>query len=300
VEKEKGIIAQEIKMYQDLPDQQIYYALLRAMYQRYPLNIDVAGTVESIYQITKDDLYLCYNTFYHPSNMILIVVGGVEPEPIMEVVRSNQAAKNYPAQGPIRRQFDPEPVGVKEHEIVKYLQVSMPKCYFGFKGTRFFENPSKRLREETVMELLFDTLLSNSSPLYHALYDKQLITDSFGCSYGNNPQYAYSMLGGESKDPDAMIAGVMAGLAAAARDGLSTEDFERARRKKMGRFLRVLDSPETMSSYLYEFFSEGIDPLAGVLPLYESIQQEEALAMLRTAFDPGQMAVSKVLPQASK
>ena len=91
MEKEKGIIEQEIRMYQDNPDWRVYFGLIQAMYHHLPVKIDIAGTVESIYQINKGLLYTCYHTFYHPSNMLLFVVGAVNPEEIIRLVRENQA-----------------------------------------------------------------------------------------------------------------------------------------------------------------------------------------------------------------
>lgn len=114
VEKEKGIIGQEIQMYRDNPDWRSYYGLIEAMYSKHPIRIDIAGTVESISKITKGTLYECYNTFYHPSNMILFVVGGINPESIMELIRSNQAAKTFEPQGMIRRYFEQEPYEIQE------------------------------------------------------------------------------------------------------------------------------------------------------------------------------------------
>ncbi|CDN45117.1 hypothetical protein BN871_GL_00190 [Paenibacillus sp. P22] len=133
VDKEKGIIAQEINMYSDNPDWRVYYGLIEALYQVHPVHIDIAGTVESIYKIDKEMLYRCYETFYHPSNMLLFIVGGVDAEQVFELVRSNQAAKTYEPLGEIKRFFEPEPQGVNTPRKAIQLQVSLPKCLFGFK-----------------------------------------------------------------------------------------------------------------------------------------------------------------------
>ncbi|MQH43767.1 insulinase family protein, partial [Escherichia coli] len=89
VDKEKGIIAEEIKMYQEQPGYKLMFNTLRAMYQQHPIRVDIAGSVESIYDITKDDLYLCYETFYHPSNMVLFVVGNMDAEAICRIVKQH-------------------------------------------------------------------------------------------------------------------------------------------------------------------------------------------------------------------
>jgi predicted Zn-dependent peptidase len=133
VEKEKGIIGQEINMYADNPDWRVYFGLIEALYAKHPVHIDIAGTIESIGTITKETLYTCYNSFYHPSNMLLFIVGGVEPEKVFELIRSNQAGKSYDKQGEIERIFETEPEQVATKRKESKLAVSMPKCLFGFK-----------------------------------------------------------------------------------------------------------------------------------------------------------------------
>jgi predicted Zn-dependent peptidase len=133
VEKEKGIIGQEINMYEDNPDWRSYFGLIEALYKVHPVHIDIAGTIQSISTITKETLYSCYEAFYHPSNMILFVVGGVDPAEVIELVRNNQAKKDYKPQGEIERIFDDEPTTVAEPRHEVKLAVSLPKLLFGFK-----------------------------------------------------------------------------------------------------------------------------------------------------------------------
>src|SRR5699024_12729822 len=105
IEKEKGIIEQEIKMYEDNPDWRARLGILENMYQHHPVNIDIVGTISSINQITKEDLYTCYNTFYHPKNMLLFVIGPVVPEELIRVIRKNQEQKTFQGTGEIQRIF---------------------------------------------------------------------------------------------------------------------------------------------------------------------------------------------------
>ncbi len=114
VEKEKGIIGQEIRMYDDNPDWRSYFGLIEAMYHEHPVKIDIAGTVESIAEINKELLYHCYETFYHPSNMILFVIGAFDPQQIMEGIRENQGKTSYQKQADIQRYFPQEPEEVAE------------------------------------------------------------------------------------------------------------------------------------------------------------------------------------------
>ncbi|WP_274651487.1 EF-P 5-aminopentanol modification-associated protein YfmH [Paenibacillus humicola] len=293
VEKEKGIIEQEINMYRDNADWRVYFGLIDALYHVHPVHIDIAGTAESIRKIDKETLYACYNTFYHPSNMFLFVVGGFDPRNVMELIRNNQAGKSFPTQGPITRYFDPEPETVKLPRKTASLPVSLPKCMIGFKENRPSLAPDELLRTEIATKLMLDALLGSSSPIYHELYDDNLISDSFGHEYNSAEDYAFSVVGGETRDPDELIARFRTAIEAASENGLQETAFERTRRKKIGGYLRMLNSPEAIAGEFTRYRFRGAD-LFRVLPVYESITLQEANDRLRSHFDWNRMAVSIV------
>ncbi|WP_339821744.1 pitrilysin family protein [Paenibacillus sp. FSL R7-0216] len=294
VEKEKGIIGQEIGMYRDNPDWRVYFGLIEAMYKVHPVHIDIAGTVESIGTITKETLYTCYNAFYHPSNMLLFVVGGVDPEEVFKLVRDNQAKKEYKPQGTIDRLFEAEPQGVSEKRRESRLPVSQPKCLFGFKETRLGLTGEELLRRDLATKLALDLLFGASTKLYQKLYDMDLISDSFGHEYNSNPNYAFSAIGGDTKDPDRMLAVIKEETEALLASGFHQEDFERARKKKIGGYLRMLNSPENIAHEFTRYNFRGGD-LFAVLPLYESLTLEDINARLREHIDWEQLAVSIVV-----
>ncbi|NBD22403.1 EF-P 5-aminopentanol modification-associated protein YfmH [Paenibacillus glycinis] len=293
VEKEKGIIEQEINMYRDNADWRVYFGLIDALYHKHPIHIDIAGTVESIRQIDKETLYRCYETFYHPSNMFLFVVGGVQPEAVMKLVRDNQARKAYEPQDVISRFFEPEPDTVKEPFKRTALPVSMPKCMIGFKESRGSADPVELLRTELTTKLMLEALLGSSSPIYHELYDDTLITDSFGHEFNSSEDYAFSVVGGETRDPEELLRRLRAAIEGAQAKGLDKESFERTKRKKIGGYLRMLNSPEAIASEFTRYRFRGAD-LFKLLPVYEDITLEEANARLRSHFDWNRMAVSIV------
>lgn len=294
VEKEKGIIGQEINMYQDNPDWRVYFGLIEAMYKVHPVHIDIAGTVESIGTITKEDLYTCYNAFYHPSNMLLFVVGGVDPEETMNLIRSNQARKTYEQQGAIERIFDPEPTEVAEKRRESRLAVSLPKCLFGFKEKETGLSGEDQLRRDLTTKLMLDLLFGASTELYQKLYEDDLISDSFGHEYNSSPEYAFSAVGGDTKDPDALLARIREEVDKLKASGFREDDFERARKKKMGGYLRMLNSPENIAHEFTRHQFRGAD-LFKVLPVYESITLEEVNRRLQEHFDWNQLAVSIVV-----
>lgn len=294
VEKEKGIIGQEINMYQDNPDWRVYFGLIEAMYKVHPVHIDIAGTVESIGTITKEDLYTCYNAFYHPSNMLLFVVGGVDPVETMNLIRSNQAGKSYEKQGSIERLFDPEPQGVEEKRRESRLAVSLPKCLFGFKEKQVGLTAEEQLRRDLTTKLMMDLLFGSSTELYQQLYDEDLISDSFAHEYNSSPQYAFSAVGGDTKDPDQLLERIRTEVDKLKATGFQASDFERARKKKMGGYLRMLNSPENIAHEFTRYQFRGAD-FFKVLPVYESITLDDVNRRLQEHIDWDQLAVSIVV-----
>jgi predicted Zn-dependent peptidase len=293
VEKEKGIIGQEIKMYEDNADWRSYYGLIESLYAQHPIHIDIAGTVASISEITKETLYECYNTFYHPSNMSLFVVGGVEPKEVISLVKENQAAKTFSLQGNIQRFFPEEPLEVKEARRVTLLPVSMPKCLIGFKESAPSVEGKDLLVRELTTKLMLDILFSSSSDIYQALYDEQLISDNFGHEYNCSDGYAFSILGGDTKDPDQLVARIREEVEKRKTAGLDEVTFERSRKKKIGNFLRMMNSPESIANEFTKYRFKGID-LFDILPVYEQISLEDVNRRFREHFDWNRLAISIV------
>ncbi|RKP55520.1 insulinase family protein [Cohnella endophytica] len=291
VEKEKGIIVQEIDMYKDNPDWRVYFGLIEAMYSKHPVHIDIAGTAESVRSITKEMLYDCYHTFYHPTNMTLFVVGGVDPKETLEQVKRDQAGKTFPPGGEIKRLFEPEPDEVTTEKKELQLPVSLPKCLFGFKEEQ--TEGGDAVRRELASKLMLEALLGSSSALYQQLYDDNLISDGFGHEYNTGPGYSFSMIGGETRDPDELVSRVSDALYAAARDGIAPEIFERTRRKRIGSFLRMMNSPESIASEFTRYRHLGGD-LFTLVEVYESLTLEEVNARLKEHANPDRRAISIV------
>ncbi|MCF6093161.1 insulinase family protein [Microaerobacter geothermalis] len=294
VEKEKGIIAQEIRMYEDNPDWRSYFGLIQNMYHQHPVRIDIAGTIESISKITKETLYQCYETFYHPSNMLLFVVGSVEPKKIMNLVIQNQNRKDFKnSLERIERFYPNEPQSVKSKRSEVKLSVGIPKCLFGFKEKRNNLTGEALLKRELSTKLLLDILLGPSSILYQQLYDEDIINDTFGSDYSCEQQYAFSVVGGDTKDPDKLLQKVEESLKKRKEEGISEDEFERARRKKIGGFLKALNSPEFIANQFtrYRFIDSD---LFHIVPVLEDLNLEDVNQRLQEHIDFEQMAVSIV------
>ncbi|MCR8642126.1 insulinase family protein [Paenibacillus sp. N1-5-1-14] len=293
VEKEKGIIGQEIKMYQDNPDWRSYFGLIEAMYKVHPIHIDIAGTIESISKITKDTLFNCYYTFYHPSNMVLFVVGGIDVNEVMEFVEQNQAKKTFKPQGEIKHFFDPEPDQVHTPKKVIKLPVSLPKCLIGFKEVPLNQEGTPLLKRELTTKLLLDVLFSGSSPIYQSLYDENLISDSFGHEYNITADYSFSVFGGETRDPDLLISKIKDAVTAVQKQGISEQSFERSRKKKIGSFLRMMNSPEAIAGEFTKYLFNGID-MFEILSVYENMKLEDVMKRFNEHFEWERLAISIV------
>jgi len=293
VEKEKGIIGQEIRMYDDNPEWRSYFGLIEAMYQRHPVRIDIAGTVESIAKIDKETLYKCYETFYHPSNMVLFVVGSIEPDTTMQWIRENQAAKPFDKQAEIKRFYPEEPETVAEKRKEIRLTVGIPKCLFGFKENRIGLTGDDFLKQELATQLVLEALFGPGSDLYQSLYDDGLIDDNFGFDYTLEQGYGFSIVGGDTPDPDKLTQRVENELPPRVQTGIQTDAFERIRKKKIGQYLRYLNSPEWIANQFTRYRFNGAD-LFRLIPLLETLTPEEVNERMREHINWDRFAISIV------
>ncbi|WEZ09956.1 EF-P 5-aminopentanol modification-associated protein YfmH [Priestia flexa] len=248
VEKEKGIIGQEITMYDDNPDWRLYFGTIQNMYKNHPVKIDIAGTIESISHITKDLLYTCYETFYHPSNMLLFVVGPVDAEKVMTQIRENQAKKDYEDMPEITRHFDKEPETVAEQKQVLNMPVQASKAMVGLKTRKPERSGQDMLRHELAMNIVLDLAFGKSSSYYEELYKNGLIDETFSYDYTEENGFGFALIGGDTENPEKFYARIKEILLEVKSNGLQEEELERVRKKKIGEFLRALNSPEFIAN----------------------------------------------------
>jgi len=278
VQKEQGIIGQEIRMYDDDPQWRVMFNLLKALYHHHPVKIDIAGTVESIAEITPEYLYRCYHTFYNLNNMALCVAGNIDPERVLELC-DKMLKPSEPTQ--VDRIFEEEPAGVVQDRVEQKLSVTIPLFQLGFK------EPARRrnVQELAQTDVLLELLASDASPLYRRLLDQNLInTASFGSEYFEGPGYAAVIFSGESKDPDTVAKETRDEIERLRKEGIPAEAFERARKAVYGRNVAALNSAEAIANAMIsltfaerELFSY-IDALATVqLPDVQKRLEEQLL-----------------------
>ncbi|EQJ05877.1 peptidase M16 inactive domain protein [Clostridioides difficile P7] len=296
VEKEKGIIAQEIKMYNDDPDWNVYFNCLKAMYVNYPARIDIAGTVDSIYKITKEELYKCYNTFYNPGNMALFVVGDLDVEKVIDVTKKSNNYKVDKLSKSIERFYPEEPEGVKEKDVIEKFPISMPMFNIGFKDSNVGLKGKELLRKEIVTDILVGMLFKKGSKLYEDLYMQGLINENFGAGFSSQVDYAFSIIAGDSKEPKKVKEIILDYIEKSKKEGLSKEEFERTKKKKIGSFIKCFDSINFIGNSFISYVFKDIN-LLDYLDIIKDITFEEVEERLKEHFKEEYCVISIVEPK---
>ncbi|MCM3765700.1 EF-P 5-aminopentanol modification-associated protein YfmH [Neobacillus niacini] len=298
VEKEKGIIGQEITMYDDNPDWRLYFGIIQNLYKNHPVSIDIAGTIESISNITKDWLYECYNTFYHPSNMLLFIVGPVDPDQVMKQVKDNQAKKEYKDMPEIQRHFESEPVQAAEKKQVLQMNVQTSKCLLGIKALHVDQTGEAMLKTELTMNVLLDLLFGKSSDNYDELYNEGLVDETFSFDYTQEQGFGFAMIGGDTNSPD-RLAERLQEMLMAAKDGnaFTDEQLERGKRKKIGAFLRAINSPEYIANQFTRYAFNEMN-LFDVVPTLEKITLQDVQSLASEMIADERISVCQVIPKA--
>ena len=239
VDKEQGIIGQEIRMYDDEGSWQVSINLLKALYHNNPVRIDIAGTVESIAQIDDQLLYKCYNTFYNPSNMFICIAGNVDAERVLKQIKDSVKPKDSIE---IERINEEEPEEVVKPYVSQKLAVAQPIFCLGYKEK--IETPERTLKEKVTTALLIEILAGDASPLYKKLITEGLINDEFSSEYFNGNGYAAVIFEGESNDPERVAEEIKAEVERVKAEGIDKKLFSAIRCGMYGNAIRMFDSVE--------------------------------------------------------
>ncbi|WP_163652884.1 EF-P 5-aminopentanol modification-associated protein YfmH [Listeria sp. PSOL-1] len=296
VEKEKGIIGQEIQMYDDDADFRVYFGAIENMYHHHPVKIDIAGTVESIAEIDKDLLYLCYNTFYHPSNMVLFVVGNLEPEEMMEQIRRNQAQKTFPEAKPVKRSFKEEPAEVATKMRKIKLPVQIAKNLVGIKEDIGKLSGMDAVKHEMKAKIALELLFGATSDAYLTLYNEGVIDDTFGFDYSLQDSFSFVLIGGDAKDPDEQAKQIVNVFFDTAKHGVSEEALELVKRKKIGQFLRSLNSHEFIAQMFSHYIFEEAS-LFDIQGAIYAITKQDIDQFLQHLADENRFTTFQILPE---
>ena len=294
VEKEKGIIGQEIMMYEDNPGWKVYFNLLKAMYHEHPIRIDIAGTIDSIKAISKELLYTTYETFYNPSNMVLFVIRDLDFDEIVRVV--NKAEKEFDlTTGDIERIIPDEPKEVKDRLVEEKMTTSMPMFYMGFKDADTGYKGRKMIKKDIVTNIILDMLFGESTEFYNKLYEEGLIDTSFGAFYTCKESYGHSLLVGQSNEPETLHNRILDRIKLPADEVLKEDDFIRIKRKELGNFIMGMNSIEFIANNFTDLFFSGF-MITDYLELLKEIKYDDIIRRFNSHFKEENLSLSIIRP----
>ena len=258
IAKEQGIIGQEIKMYDDNPDWQLYAGMLEGMFVNNPVRIDIAGTVESIAKITPETLFDAYNTFYNLDNMALVVSGKVTPDEVEKVC--DKVLKFTPA--PKKQRIYPnEPKEVNAEFVTKKMPVSMPMFSVGIKDNSCPMTGKELGKKRAAYGILMDMMFSKSAPFYTRLMDEGLIDSGFSFAYEGHESFGYAELAGNSDEPRRVYEEIKKEIEFYKQNGLDREAFERIKRANFAHLLRMFNSTDDIANEMVSSLFDGLDIL---------------------------------------
>lgn len=293
VERERGIIAQEIKMYEDSGESRVSEDMMAALFAHHPVRVPIAGSVESIAAITGQKLLECYRAFYRPDNMMLCVVGDVDAQAVRALASAIPAAQGA---RPVRDYGAPEPLLPHRSRTCRRMAVSMPTFSIGFACP---PPEGDCMVREVVADLAAEILAGESSPLYQRLYEDGLIDSAFGAGYESIRDACLFSITGDSEDPEAVLEAILQEAARIRAEGFDPEQLRRLKKSALGRRLRELDSFETICYHSCAYCFEGVDyftfPAA-----YEQATPEAVAQFIRENITPQRAVLSVVCPESEE
>ena len=292
VEKEQGIISQEIQETEDDPDWQVYSNLMKCLYQDSPARIPVAGSVESIRLITPQTLYDCHKAFYTPSNMILVCVGNVDPERVVAEAEAILPKEGGPA---ISRDYGrEESLTPAQKEAAQTMEVSMPMFLAGFKCAPV-DGGEAMLRQGIIGDMACDILFGSSSPLFTRLYEEGVINGSLGGSFDTLPGAFYLYVGGDAEDPGRIFDEIIAQARKLGREGIDGDFYQQIRRSTYGGMIRSLNSFENIAISITQGYFRDFD-YCRFPEVFDSVTKEDVEAFLAENITAERAALSLIRP----
>jgi len=289
VQKEQGIIAQEIRMGEDNPGRALLFGMLKSLYATNPVRLEIAGTVESISEITSDILYKCYNTFYNLNNMALVVCGQYTVDGVLEV--ADHILKEQEDEGIVCEAAE-EPDGIVNAEVRRKMHVAKPLFAMGIKNPNPVKDPTERLKYALGVEIANNILFGQSGELFNSLYSEGLINGSLDPWSENTSSYSFNCLSGESDKPEEVFKRIAEYVPTCKID---KEDFERNKRMLYARFAKSFDSTEDIASTMIDTIIDGGE-LFEYTDVLESIDIEYVESLIKKLFDPKYYTLTVIEP----
>ena len=291
VEKEKGIIAQEIKMYDDEPGWRLYMNAMDCMYKENPIKIDIAGSVESISKITPDVLYKCYNTFYNPSNMVMVVCGNFNPDNILEEIKKRLLPQEK--QGEIKRIYPSKEKEINKPYNEMEMEVSLPLFAIGFKDMEDNSNKEELVKKHIAIEILLNMIIGKSSDGYKELYEEGLLLAEPDMDYEFSDEYAHIVISGQSQEPEKVKEKVEESINFFLENGLDDEHFNRIRKKVYGDYVVEYNSVGDIARMFLSDKMKGINSF-DYIEKYNEVTKEYTETVLKNVFKKDNMVMSVI------
>ena len=289
VEKEKGIIGQEIMMYDDYPEWKVYLNAMEAMYHEHPVKLDITGTIETISHIDKDILYKCYNTFYNPSNMAMVICGDFEPDELLKEIKKRLIDKK--ANGEIKRIYPNEKEEIVQEKIEKTMDVSQPLFTIGIKDKLADEN--ERVKKHIAIEILLNMIIGKSSKLYQEHYNEGILFVTPSLDYEFARGYAHLLITGQSTKPYEVYKKFKDTVSNMKNVPINSEEFNRIKKRIYGDYIKEYnDTSDIARMFLADFF-KGINSF-DYLEEITTINEEYVRQILKDVFDEKKMIISVI------
>lgn len=286
VQKEQGIIGQEISMYDDSPGWVLLFNLLNALYEKNPVRINIAGTKDTIAKIDADLLYKCYETFYNLNNMFIVVSGNVDADKVLDMCDKFLSDKEGV---PVERKPYDEPYGIVTDYVSQNMPVAQPLFAFGIKQDA--ENMTVERKIET--EMLLEILCGHQSDLYNRLIAEGVCSRDFSSEFFEGRGFSAILFSGESRDPKKATEEIKNEINRIIRDGINPDDFESVRRQFYGHYIMDFEDVETIGDSLVTCAcnNEGLFDQGDIL---EKVTPEKLINRLVTDFDLSRSALSVI------
>ena len=289
VEKEKGIIGQEIMMYDDYPEWCVYLNTMKAMYHNNPVKLDITGTIETISHIDKEILYKCYNTFYNPSNMAMVICGDFNPEDIIEQIKQRLISKK--ANGDIKRIYPDEPGTVVQNKIEQKMSVSQSLYSIGIKDKVC--SAETKVKRHIAIEILANILFGKSSKLYEEMYKEGIIFSTPSIDYEFTEKYAHLILSGQANNTEEVFKRFKQEAINIKENGVNEKDFERIKKKIYGSYVKEYNDVADIARMFLSDYFKGINSF-DYLEAIDTINLDYINQVAKELLDESKMVLSIV------
>ena len=290
VNKERGIIEQEIMMYDDYPEWVMYMNAMKAMYKNNEINVDVAGTKETIAEIDKEKLYKIYNSFYKPSNMIIVVSGDFEPTDIINILKSKITMNEIKEE--TKRIYNSEPDEIVKSKVQKNMDISMPCFMIGYKDNNFCKNKVKR---DIAIDIISNVVLGNSTEFFKKLYEDGKILSEPSMFYEFAETYSHVLIQGQTNFVDEVIFAIEDEFEKIKNNGINDDDFERSKKKIYGELVKSYNDVSAIANSFLSNYFKNINPF-DYFEEFECINKEYVEGILKEIFNKEKRVISIINP----